>query len=416
MTPAGQLHSVIELVETILSLNKKPADAVMQSYFRNRRYIGSSDRRTIGDSVYSVLRNYQGIKAALAISSARLVVFGHYILDKEQTIDDIQELCGEGYGPSELSYEELQILGELKPYDPFAIPKWLEEHLNDKELIKSLHDQAPMDIRINSLKNNRDAILTLLKLEGFDVIATPISPLGIRFGKRQPLNTHELWEDGTLEVQDEASQVVSLLCDAQPGMQVLDYCAGAGGKSLSLAATMQNKGNLILSDIHPHRLQRAKERLRRAGVTSYQLKDIAKDNSWFKRQHNRFDRVLVDAPCTGTGTWRRNPDLKNRLTPTDLEELTQLQQKILEQALQFVKPGGQLIYVTCSVLEAENNNQVTWLLEKHLEFKSIPVSDVWGKTLKVPCPFTTDTAQFKPSTHGTDGFFVSIFERKNKEA
>jgi len=150
MTPAGQLHSVIELVETILSLNKKPADAVMQSYFRNRRYIGSSDRRAIGDSVYSVLRNYQGIKAALAISSARLLVFGHYILDKEQTIDDIQELCGEGYGPSELSYEELQILGELKPYDPFAIPKWLEEHLNDKELIKSLHDQAPMDIRINS--------------------------------------------------------------------------------------------------------------------------------------------------------------------------------------------------------------------------------------------------------------------------
>jgi 16S rRNA (cytosine967-C5)-methyltransferase len=416
MTPAGQLHSVIELVETILSLNKKPADAVMQSYFRNRRYIGSSDRRTIGDSVYSVLRNYQGIKAALAISSARLLVFGHYILDKEQTIDDIQELCGEGYGPSELSYEELQILGELKPYDPFAIPKWLEEHLNDKELIKSLHDQAPMDIRINSLKNNRDAILTLLKLEGFDVIATPISPLGIRFGKRQPLNTHELWEDGTLEVQDEASQVVSLLCDAQPGMQVLDYCAGAGGKSLSLAATMQNKGNLILSDIHPHRLQRAKERLRRAGVTSYQLKDIAKDNSWFKRQHNRFDRVLVDAPCTGTGTWRRNPDLKNRLTPTDLEELTQLQQKILEQALQFVKPGGQLIYVTCSVLDAENDSQVNWLLEKYPEFKSIPVSDVWNKTLKVPCPFTAGTAQFKPSIHGTDGFFVSIFERANKEA
>lgn len=416
MTPAGQLHSVIELVETILSLNKKPADAVMQSYFRNRRYIGSSDRRTIGDSVYSVLRNYQGIKAALAISSARLLVFGHYILDKEQTIDDIQELCGEGYGPSELSYEELQILGELKPYDPYAIPKWLEEHLSDKELIKSLHDQAPMDIRINSLKNNRDAILTLLKLEGFDVIATPISPLGIRFGKRQPLNTHELWEDGTLEVQDEASQVVSLLCDAQPGMQVLDYCAGAGGKSLSLAATMQNKGNLILSDIHPHRLQRAKERLRRAGVTSYQLKDIAKDNSWFKRQHNRFDRVLVDAPCTGTGTWRRNPDLKNRLTPTDLEELTQLQQKILEQALQFVKPGGQLIYVTCSVLDAENDSQVNWLLEKYPEFKSIPVSDVWNKTLKVPCPFTAGTAQFKPSIHGTDGFFVSIFERANKEA
>ncbi len=416
MTPAGQLHSVIELVETILSLSKKPADAVMQSYFRNRRYIGSSDRRAIGDSVYSVLRNTQGLQAALAITTPRLLVFAHCILDKQDTLGELQYMCGEGYGPATLSEEEQQILSDLKPYNPFAIPKWLETHLNDQELIKSLHDQAPVDIRINSLKNNRDAILTLLKLEGFEVTATPISPLGVRFGKRQPMNTHELWEDGTLEVQDEASQVVSLLCDAQPGMQVLDYCAGAGGKSLSLAATMQNKGNLTLSDIHPHRLQRAKERLRRAGVTTYQLKDIVKDNSWFKRQHNRFDRVLVDAPCTGTGTWRRNPDLKNRLTPIDLEELTALQQKILGMAQQFVKPGGRLIYVTCSVLEAENNSQVAWLLNTYPEFKTVPVGDVWRETLGGTCPFITDTAQFTPNTHGTDGFFVSVFERISLEA
>jgi 16S rRNA (cytosine967-C5)-methyltransferase len=413
MTPAGQLHSVIELVETILSNPKKPADAVMQSYFRNRRYIGSSDRRSIGDSVYGVLRNAQGIQEALAITTPRLLVFAHCILDKKDTLGEIQYLCGEGYGPALLSLEEQQILSDLKPYNPYAIPKWLEAHLNDQALIKSLHDQATVDIRVNSLKNHRDAILTLLKLEGFEVTATPISPIGIRFGKRQPLSNHELWENGTLEVQDEASQIASLLCNAQPGMQVLDYCAGAGGKSLSLAATMQNKGNLILSDIHPHRLQRAKERLRRAGVTTYQLKDIAKDNNWFKRQHNRFDRVLVDAPCTGTGTWRRNPDLKNRLTPIDLEELVTLQRKILDQAQQFVKPGGRLVYVTCSVLQAENDQQVAWLLNKYPQLKIIPIGKIWQETIGDACPFSTDTAQFTPNIHNTDGFFVSIFERIN---
>lgn len=411
MTPAGKLQSVIELIEVITSQLQKPADVVMQSYFRNRRYIGSSDRRTIGDEVYEVLRNCQGLKASLSINSARLLVFSHCILDKQQSLSEIQQLCTDGYGPSPLSYDEQHILSDLKPYNPFTIPQWLEEYLKDQNLVKSLHTKAPVDIRINSLKNNRNAVLDKLALEGFDVIATPLSPLGVRFGKRQPLHTHELWKNGTLEIQDEASQIVGLLCNALPGMQILDYCAGAGGKSLGLAATMQNKGNLILSDIHSHRLQRAKERLRRAGVTNYQLKNIIEDSSWFKRQHNRFDLVLVDAPCTGTGTWRRNPDLKNRLTPTDILELVQLQQKILEQAQQFVKPGGRLAYVTCSVLDVENNQQVDWFLSKAPAFKLIPISEVWHKIINTPCPFTTKTAQFTPYIHETDGFFISIFER-----
>lgn len=411
MKPAGHLHSVIELTENILTQPQKPADVVMQSYFRNRRYIGSSDRRAVGDSVYTILRHYQGLKNSLGIISSRLLVFAHCILDKNQTLSEIQQLCGEGYGPSPLSLEEQQVLGNLKPYNPYSLPKWLDAHLYDIELIKSLHTQAPVDIRVNSLKNTRENVLTQLKQEEFDCEPTPFSPAGIRFGKRQPLHTHALWADGSLEVQDEASQVVSLLCNAKPGMQVLDYCAGAGGKSLSIAASMQNKGNLTLCDIHPHRLQRAKERLRRAGVTTYQLKDINKDNSWFKRQHKRFDRVLVDAPCTGTGTWRRNPDLKNRLTHTDLEELVGLQQSILAQAQQFVKPGGRLIYATCSLLEAENDQQILWFLGAYPDFKCIPIKDVWQEVFNSPCPFATDTAQFLPNTHGTDGFFACVMER-----
>jgi 16S rRNA (cytosine967-C5)-methyltransferase len=413
MTPAGQLASIIELVEKIQLYPQKPADSVMQSYFRNRRYIGSSDRRAIGDKVYGVLRHYLGLKNALTVTSERLLVFAYYLLVQKISLSELEQLVGHGYGPAPLSENELLFLSELKTYNPFAMPKWLEEAINNPQLIESLHEQAQFDIRVNSLKNTRDAILKELTAEGFDATETPLSPVGIRLGKRQPLNTHNLWKDGTLEVQDEASQIVGLLCDAKPSMQILDYCAGAGGKSLSMAASMQNKGNLTLCDIHPHRLQRAKERLRRAGVTTYQLKDINQDNSWFKRQQNRFDRVLVDAPCTGTGTLRRNPDLKNRLERSDLEELSALQRKILEQAQKFVKPNGRLIYATCSVLPAENELQTEWFLNNHPEFEAIPVAEIWQQIIGTNCPFTSDTAQFFPHTHGTDGFFVSIFKRKS---
>lgn len=415
MSPAGRLQSVIELIENMLANQQKPADAVMQSYFRNRRYIGSSDRRSIGDWTYNVLRSLQGLKSALTKFSPRLLVFAHCLLEQKQSLDDIKQLC-DGYGPSLLTEDEIFVLKNLKEYSAYTIPLWLEEVLKDKDLIKSLHEQANFDVRVNALKNDRDIVLNVLSLEGFESAPTPFSPSGIRFGRRSPLNTHPFWQDGSLEVQDEASQIAGLLCDAKPGMQVLDYCAGAGGKSLNLAATMKNKGSLTLSDIHPYRLQRAKERLRRAGVSCYQLKDIHKDNSWFKRQHNRFDRVLVDAPCTGTGTWRRNPDLKNRLTPTDLEELTKLQQVILSQTQKLVKDGGRLIYVTCSVLEEENNKQVNWFLKEFPEFQILPIGHVWQEILKTECPFDTSTAQFLPNIHQTDGFFISIFEKSNKES
>lgn len=412
MTPAGKTQAIIELTEATLSNHRKPADSIIQSYFRNRRYIGSSDRRFIGDFVYGILRSYLGIQNALIENSPRLLVFAYCILEKKQNIENINELCS-GYGPSPLSDHELHILNNLKSYFPYTIPAWLEKHLNNIDLIKSLHEQATFDVRVNSLKTNREDILNVLVSEKFDSCPTPLSPVGVRFGKRIPLNTHKFWKDGTLEVQDEASQIAGLLCDAKPGMQVLDYCAGAGGKSLNLAATMENKGNLILSDVYPHRLQRAKERLRRAGVSCYQLKDINKDNNWFKRQYGRFDRVLVDAPCTGTGTWRRNPDLKNRITSTDLQELIQLQKSILSHAQKLVKKRGRLIYVTCSILDEENNHQVEWFLKQYSKFKNLPVFDVWNNVFKTACPFDKKTAQFLPHIHRTDGFFISIFENKD---
>lgn len=411
MTPAGQMASVIELIGQINKQPQKPSDAIMQSYFRNRRYIGSSDRRIIGNTVYSILRHYLGLKNALAVSSERLIVLAYYLLEKKTSHEELAKLLGNSYGPEPLSENEILLLSELKTYDPYAIPKWLEAEIKDTELIKSLHEQAPFDVRVNSLKNTRDVVLNEMALEGFNADPTPLSPVGIRFGKRQPLNTHKFWQDGTLEVQDEASQIVGLLCAAKSGMQVLDYCAGAGGKSLSIAANMQNKGNLILSDIHPHRLQRAKERLLRAGITNYQLKDINKDHNWFKRQHNRFDLVIVDAPCTGTGTLRRNPDLKNRLQPSDLEELCDLQRKILEQAQKFVKSGGRLVYATCSILSAENEQQAQWFLSKYTSFELISIANVWSQVIEDSCPFTNGTAQFLPHIHGTDGFFISIFKR-----
>lgn len=414
MTLSGQLQAIIELVENTLSNQQKPADVVIQSYFRNRRYIGSSDRRFIGDWVYSILRCHYGLQNALTTITPRLLTFAHYMLEKKQDIQDIKSLCN-GYGPSPMTDAEEQVLNNLNNYFPYSIPNWLEKYLKDQDLIKSLHEQANIDIRVNTLKNNRSNVINSLESESFNLTPTPFSPVGIRFSKRIPLNTHHFWQDGTLEVQDEASQIASLLCNAKPGMQVLDYCAGAGGKSLNLAATMQNKGNLILSDIHQHRLQRAKERLRRAGVSCYQIKNINEDSSWFKRQQNRFDRVLVDAPCSGTGTWRRNPDLKNKLKFTDLEELVELQRNILSQAQKLVKDEGMLVYVTCSVLDAENNQQVDWFIKNHPEFEVTPITNIWNEVILTACPFLTSTAQFLPHIHNTDGFFISLFSKKKKD-
>ena len=200
------------------------------------------------------------------------------------------------------------------------------------------------------------------------------------------------------------------------GMRVVDFCAGAGGKTLALAAGMQNKGHLVACDISAPRLERAVVRLRRAGVSNVERRPLSSErDKWVKRHAESFDRVFVDALCTGTGTWRRNPDAKWRLRPLDLEELSALQGNILDSAARLVKPGGRLIYATCSMLPPENDGQIENFLAGHPAFALVPISQVWKDAIGTPCPVQTDTLQLTPAQHGTDGFFVAVMERRVPE-
>ena len=221
-----------------------------------------------------------------------------------------------------------------------------------------------------------------------------------------------MFRDGRVEVQDEGSQLVALLVDARPGQAVVDYCAGAGGKTLALAARMENKGRLLALDVSAGRVDRATQRLRRAGVHNVTRRLLeGESDKWLKRNAASFDRVLVDAPCSGTGSWRRNPDAKWRLRPEDLTELVAKQAAILASAARLTKPGGRLVYATCSLLAAENDRQVEAFLATHAGWRVVPVAEVWTSVLGTPCPTDGPWLHLTPAQHGTDGFFAAVLER-----
>jgi 16S rRNA (cytosine967-C5)-methyltransferase len=236
--------------------------------------------------------------------------------------------------------------------------------------------------------------------------------LGLRVWERIPLATLPSFREGLVEVQDEGSQIASLLADARPGMRVVDFCAGAGGKTLALAAGMKNRGHIVACDVSERRLERSAQRLRRAGVSNAERRVLSSArDKWVKRHAASFDRVFVDAPCTGTGTWRRNPDAKWRLTPNDVDELVALQSEILDSACRLVKPGGRLVYVTCSLLREEDEAQVERFLAAHRDFTLLPVPRVWKAAVGRASPVEDEMLRLTPARHGTDGFFAAILER-----
>ena len=243
-------------------------------------------------------------------------------------------------------------------------------------------------------------------------------PNGLRLKRRLSVVAGEAFQNGLIEIQDEGSQLVAALVDAQPGMQVADYCAGAGGKTLAMAAGMNNKGRVVAMDVLEKRLDRSAQRLRRAGAHNVERRAIDADNrKWLKRQAGAFDRVLVDAPCTGSGTWRRNPDGRWTLRPEDLAELVPKQAAILDAASRLVKPGGGLVYATCSVLPAENERQIEGFLERHADFAVVPVADIWRDALSSEPPTEVAAGPYmrlSPLRHGTDGFFAATLVRKEK--
>jgi 16S rRNA (cytosine967-C5)-methyltransferase len=435
MTPGARIAAAIDILEA-LAAGTRPADDVAASYFRKHRYIGSKDRVQVARHVYSVLRHRAALdwwveragRDNIAASPRSRMLAALAIAESEPAGEIAASFDGGKFRPAALAPVEGRLVEALAgrslrhPAMPRAvandIPDWLLPHLEAvygdrlEEEMAGLNAPAPVDLRVNLIKTDRAGAIGALAAEGVRAEPTPWSPAGLRLKERVPLSGLAAFKEGLVEVQDEGSQLAALLLGARPGMRVVDFCAGAGGKTLALAASMRNRGKIVACDTAGWRLDRSGQRLRRAGATNVERKALSSERDpWVKRHAKSFDRVLVDAPCLGIGSWRRNPDAKWRATPQDLAELEVRQHDILQSAARLVKPGGRLAYVTCSVLREENEAQAELFLAATGDFALVPIARPWDEAIGTPCPAHGDFLRLTPARHGTDGFFVAVFER-----
>jgi 16S rRNA (cytosine967-C5)-methyltransferase len=424
VTPAGRLEAAIALLEAIEAMPARPADAVANDFFRERRFIGSGDRRAVSDRVWRVLRSRRRLTWWVAKPTPRLLVAASLLTEGWTLAGVAASFSGERFAPAGLERNEYNALRRVEGQnldhpdmpDPvrFELPDWLYPRLQAQygdrlaAEMAALSEPAPLDLRVNLLKGTRDQAQAALAEEGWEARPTPLSPWGLRIDGRRPVTTGPAFQSGLVEIQDEGSQLIAALTGAAPGMRVVDWCAGAGGKTLALAAMMGNRGQLIACDVSASRLDGAVRRLRRAGVNNVERHLVEPGDKWAKRRAGAFDRVLVDAPCTGTGTWRRNPDARHRLLESDLLELTRKQSSILDTAAALVRPGGRLVYATCSLLHEENEGQVSAFLIRHAEFVLVPLARAWPFETTAP---DGDMLSLTPARHGTDGFFAAVLER-----
>lgn len=437
MTPSARLQAVLELL-TEISATPRPADALTSAYFRARRYIGSKDRGYVSATLYDVLRHHARLgwwleKVGAAEITPRLRLLAYLILVDQKSLAVVDGLFSGGkFAAKALSDDERALLKKLEghtiahPSMPDDVtgecPAWAAAALRQRfgknflREMQALLKQAPLDLRVNTLKATREDMLKEINRAGMKAEICPLSPLGIRVEERPSLNALPMLKDGRIEIQDEGSQMVAFLVDAKPGQRVVDFCAGAGGKTLAIAVSMKNKGRIIACDVMEGRLKRSTERFRRAGLHNIEVKPLSSESDpWVKRHKASFDRVLVDAPCSGTGTWRRNPDARWKNLGPGLDNLLALQAKILASAARLVKPGGRLIYATCSLLAEENEAQIENFVAAHPDFRIVNISAVLADTapdLHPPCadPYLALT----PAEHNTDGFFGAVMERVGK--
>jgi 16S rRNA (cytosine967-C5)-methyltransferase len=433
LTPGAQVAAAIDILGAI-DLGERPADDVAADYFRRRRYIGAKDRGHIAGHVYTVLRHRSALDWWIAKHPVDIGpksrVLAALVLTESWRPEVVAACCdGDRFRPAPLTEAEDRLLRGLTtrtlrhPEMPRAVasdlPDWLEPYFErvfgkglEREMA-ALNASASIDLRVNLLKADWETARRALAADGVAAEATPWSPVGLRLAERVPLGGLSAFKEGLVEVQDEGSQITALLADARPGMRVVDFCAGAGGKTLALAAGMANRGKLVACDVSAHRLERAARRLRRAGVGNAERRVLTSErDKWVKRHAGGFDRVLIDAPCLGTGTWRRNPGDKWRVTPEDLGSLIVRQQEILRSAARLVRPGGRLVYATCSVLREEDEAQAEAFLVAEPEFSVVPAARVWNETIGGLSPGGERYLRLTPARHGTDGFFVAILERQ----
>lgn len=393
-----------------------PADAVLSAYFRRHR-LGPRERAFVAETAYAVLRRLRSLARWCGDDAPHHLVLAALV-------------CERGFSPGTLTpaltaadaqwlaARRAQDKPQLSAAERCDLPDWLYDRLHSRypeealvALCRALHRPAPLDLRVNAWRTSRAEVLARFEQEGLRAEPCPYAPYGVRLLEKPALEKHPLFLSGLIEVQDEGSQLIVHLVAPRRGEMVVDFCAGAGGKTLALGALMRNTGRLYAFDVSPKRLAQLKPRLARAGLSNVHPIVLANENDiHVKRLAGKIDRVLVDAPCSGLGTLRRNPDLKWRMTPRDIEELTVKQAAILAAAARLVKPGGRLVYATCSLLAEENTAIVEAFLARHSGFRRLSAAEILAAQGIVVPGVATDLSLW-PHLHGCDGFYAVAMER-----
>lgn len=432
MTPGARYQAVIDLIDTA-DAAEAPLDGVLKRWARENRYAGGGDRRAIRTLVYGIVRHRRALdwwlrRSDVPVDGRSLLLAALVLLDRQRATALAAAFGADKYAAAALDDGEQVLIDALAGEDVIHAeqprdvrlnyPAWLDAALDAafgaslEDELTALSGEAGVDLRVNTLKGDRAAAIARLAEDGIEAVPTPLSPVGLRLPGRMQLGQGRTWKDGLVEVQDEGSQLVALLTDAEPGTSVLDLCAGGGGKTLALAAAMRNEGRLVACDSAEARLRQIRPRLTRAGaiiVTEQVLAD--ETDPWLSGEAGAFDRVLVDAPCSGSGAWRRHPEAKLTLTPETVRAMAALQSRLMRAATPLVRRGGRLVYATCSILPDENDAVVDAFLADEPGFREVPLRDIWSRVATGGYPCDRDRLMLTPHRHGTDGFFAAVLER-----
>lgn len=428
MREAARINSAIDLLVRI-NAARIPMDNTIRDFMAARRFIGSKDRTAIVERVYRIMRSHARlgwwIEQGGMKDMARLRVLADLMFHERTGEEELQAIfSGEKHDADPLDEAELAFAEFLHgkdlndpamPVDVRAeCPDWAAGKLHAlfgetfESHLSAMIDPAPLDLRVNTVKGTVEEALESLKKDKVRVSKTTYSPVGLRAEGKPFMSDTKAFRSGLVEIQDEGSQMIGLVSGVKPGMRVLDFCAGGGGKTLILAAMMNNKGNIVAMDNDARRLEKGRPRYKKAGVHNVELRCLTEEQNrkWLRRQKGTMDVVLVDAPCSSSGTWRRNPDLRWKWYGPSLEEITVMQAEILDKVADKVKTGGRLVYATCSLFPEENELQVEAFLSRHSGYKVLPMAEALESGAGVP----NDGPYLRlfPRDHATDGFFAAV--------
>jgi len=421
---------VVELYADVVG-SSKPADHLIDIFFRSRKYLGSRDRRFIAETLYGMLRHKKRIEWILSSSDKKNLILysciAYLLLENKETkeslageVDVSEDVLGrlhDAVSVEPIFENDITTLATKYSFQEWMIAEWMKQYEKDdiEQLCSMLNTQAPTTIRVNTIKTSVDECQKLLLQEGIETERTRLSPFGLHLKKRVNLFQLQAFKDGFCEVQDEGSQLLSLLVDPKPRSKVIDACAGAGGKSLAMASVMNNRGEIFAMDIHSFRLEDLRKRIRRSGVEIVRITPI-RENKEITELLGMADNVLVDAPCSGTGTLRRNPGMKWSVTEQMVEEMHRKQLSILTLNARYVKINGRLVYATCSMMKRENEEVVETFLSENPNFELLQPSTILERYAKHGSHQLATLANNKyfqlfPHTHNTDGFFAAVMKR-----